>query len=81
MIINNVEGQINARLYDGGNSVNIDISNTLHFIKEISILHEDLLLNAMDFLNVSSNVKDGKVRFINFNNRIMSCKCSDRTLP
>ena len=67
MIINNVEGQINARLYDGGNSVNIDISNTLHFIKEISILHEDLLLNAMDFLNVSSNVKDGKVRFINFN--------------
>jgi hypothetical protein len=67
MLISNIDGRLNASHFDAGsNSVQIDIKNTLHFIKDYSLMYEDLLLNAMDFYNVSSNVTNGKVRFINF---------------
>ncbi len=66
MKIKYLDNQLKEELFSGANAVEIDVKNTLYIIKETAIVHEDLLLNSMGFFNVSSDVSEGKVRFISF---------------
>jgi len=46
------------------NTLKIDINSALHFISGLSVQHEDLVANALNLYSISTDVKEGKVKFL-----------------
>ncbi|MEP7197269.1 MAG: hypothetical protein ABI851_12175 [Saprospiraceae bacterium] len=45
-------------------SVVIDINSAIHFVKSYGVIEEDISGNSLGLYNIVTNVKDGKVKFI-----------------
>lgn len=46
------------------NTLKIDINTALHFVQSVSVEHEDLTSNALGIYSIATDVKEGKVRFL-----------------
>lgn len=57
-------GNIEAGLFGTNQFFQAEIKTTLTFLENVGLVHEDLVLNEMDFYNISKNVVDGKVKFL-----------------
>lgn len=57
-------GQAFAERLNGSNLLKVDVESAVFFVKNYAIQQEDIVLDSMDFYNISTNVRDGKVKFI-----------------
>ena len=57
-------GEIFAGNRFNSNMLEININAALHFIETYGVLLEDVVANSMGMYNISSDVKEGKVKFL-----------------
>lgn len=58
-------GNIEGGLFNGSNQFfSADLKTTLIFLENYGLKFEDIILNSMDFFSVSTDVVDGKVKFM-----------------
>lgn len=57
-------GSAFAERITGSNLLKVDVESAVFFVKSYALQQEDIILDSMDFYNVSTDVRDGKIKFI-----------------
>lgn len=57
-------GSAFAERITGKNLLKVDVESAVFFVKNYAIQQEDIVLDSMDFYNISTDVRDGKVKFL-----------------
>ena len=57
-------GSAFAERLTGKNLLKVDVESAVFFVKNYAIQQEDIVLDSMDFYNISTDVRDGKVKFL-----------------